>query len=145
MSIQFGHSMNIKVISIIVLSSFIAISACAGIKETNPSSPQFDESKFQFEDYAGFDEFRDAMEAMFPVGTSRQKIEHVLVNVGGAKIFVADKFVQNPPIEESEKMARYIKPSKSGMYKCHFRVRAIYDNYDKLSKKIDAYYGCTGP
>lgn len=137
--------MKSKIVISIILALFISASACAALKETDPTSPQFDESKFRFEDYANFDEFRDAMEGMFPVGTSKQRIEHLLVDIGGAAIFTAEKYVQNPPVEEGETMVRYIKPNKSGILKCHFRVRATYNSSGTLSKKIHAYYGCTGP
>lgn len=138
--------MNIKVLSLIILSSFIAISACAGIKETNPSSPQFDESKFRFEDYAHFEEFQNAMEAMFPVGTPKKKIDYILVDIGqssmvddGAKMKIARK------IEDGERIVRYYKKDQSGPLSCSFIVASIYNTKDVLSKKIFAYYGCTGP
>ena len=137
--------MNIKIISLIFLSSFIAVSACAGIKENNLSSPQFDKSQIVLEDYAHFEKFRSAMEAAFPIGTSKDTIDGILVKNNGAEIYDDGEY-KSPYIKMSneERAVRYYKDHTITM-ECKFIVIAIYNKSDFLTRKIDAYYGCTGP
>jgi len=137
--------MNIKLISLLFLSSFIAASACAGIKETSPSSPQFDKSQIVLEDYAHFEKFRSAMEAAFPIGTPKDAIDGILVKNNGAEMHDDGEY-KSPYIKmlNGERAVRYYK-DHTRTIECKFIVIAIYNKSDVLTRKIDAYYGCTGP
>lgn len=135
-------------ICIVLISIFMcfATQGCASQKITDPSHPEFQESEFRFEDYAEFMKFRTAMEAMFPVGTTKQKIDHILVEIGGAGM--ADDGVKMKiarQVDDDERIVRYYKKDNPGLYDCMFIVAAVYNELNILSDKIDAYYGCTGP
>lgn len=129
----------------IIFSLFICLSTqgCTSLKVTDPSHPEFDETQFRFEDYAEFRKFRTAMEAMFPVGTSKQKIDRVLVDIGGAGM--ADdgmKMKIARQVDDDERIVRYYKKNSSGILNCTFIIAAVYNESNILSDKIDAYYGC---
>jgi hypothetical protein len=135
-------------VCLIVLSvlTCLSIQGCASLKITDPTDPNFDETQFRFEDYAEFKKFRTAMEAMFPVGTSKQKIDHVLVDIGGAGM--ADDGVKMKiarQVGDDERIVRYYKKDNSGIVECMFIIAAVYNKSNILSEEILAYYGCTGP
>lgn len=116
---------------------------CAPLKVTDPTSPKFVESDFKFEDYAEFRKFRQAMEVMFPVGTPKERIDRILVGSGGAKSYAGAQDVKiNRVVAQGDRIVRYIKPNRSGIFDCTFRVRAVINSQDLLSQKIDASYGC---
>lgn len=59
-----------------------------GIKVIDPGDPRFNPEKFRFEDYAQSGELYELLSAalliMFPPGTEKEYIEHILVKNAGA-------------------------------------------------------------
>ena len=51
-------------------------------KVTDPADPRFDPEKFSFRDYGGIGEIplKDAMQILFPPGTEKSFVDHVLVD-----------------------------------------------------------------
>ena len=127
----------------IFLCILFFVQGCVSLKVTDPTDPRFEAKNFRFEDYDHFTKFRDAMEALFPVGTSKQEVDHMLVELGGAGM--ADDGIKMKiarEVKDSERIVRYYKEDISGFIRCMFIVAAVYDQSDILTKKIDAYYGC---
>lgn len=86
------------------------------------------------------------MEAMFPVGTSKERIDRTLVEIGGATMFDDGMKVKIARrVDENERVVRYYKNGKPSAIQCSFTVAAVFNNANVLTKKIDGYYGCTGP
>lgn len=78
--------MKIFINAFLILLFTASIGACNPFKVTDPADPQFNLEKFRFEDYPGIPPMRDALQKLFPVGTPREKVEHILVDVGGATL-----------------------------------------------------------
>ena len=102
------------------------------LKITDPKDPGFDITQFEFEDYRDLGRFKTTMEIMFPVGTSREYIEKVLVTYGGAL---------HSPFRQ---ITRYDYPYRSGLWNCRQIVVAYYDQNDLLEQKIATNMGCDG-
>lgn len=131
------------ILGIFCMSSLVA--SCAPFIQRDPTTPNFAETQFVLEDYAHFNDFREIMKTLFPVGTPKEKIDYVLVERNRASLWEASHYKEPTKLEPGEKVIRYIKPRKGFLIKCTFRVKAIYNSSDILSREIDGYYGCTGP
>ena len=71
----------------IVSLCMLATTACSDpFKVTDPSDPKFNPDKFKFEDYPGIPLMTDALKKLFPVGTPKEFVEKILVDVGGARL-----------------------------------------------------------
>jgi hypothetical protein len=132
-----------KMLSCLLMLPIVLLVSCAS-KVTDPASPNFDRTKFRLEDYAHFEKFRGVMEVMFPVGTSKEEVDHVMVINNKARIY--EEYEDKSPhkrLGSGDKLVRYFK-DHAGLLECKFIVVSIFDSRDTL-KKINGYYGCTGP
>lgn len=122
----------------------LSLAGCRGGQVADLQQQGYNKEDFRLEDFAHFEKFRDAGKILFPVGTPRAEIDHILVKVNKAGHSTYshqdDKAGLTKP---GEKIVRYYKPH-NGLLKCTFRVRAIYNSNDVLAKEIFTYYGCTG-
>ena len=83
------------------------------------------------------------METLFPIGTQQEKIEHILITLGGAEVYGENPYSrQNKQLLDNERVVRYAKQYQASLLPCRFFIIAIYDETDKLSRKLDASHGC---
>ncbi|QQG36640.1 MAG: hypothetical protein HYS17_02370 [Micavibrio aeruginosavorus] len=86
---------------------------------TDPNDPRFDVTKFSFEDYKTEDELLKTLNALFPEGTTKQKVDDVLLksarldmfqNVGpdGGIYIVYKKSKHDPSSNHPLKTARFL-------------------------------------
>jgi len=76
----------------ILSAAFAAIIVAAGsmavadaIKVTDPTDPRFNPDEFKFTDYKNPDELVVIYKKIFPIGTSKEFVDRVLVKAGGAR------------------------------------------------------------
>lgn len=86
-----------------LLMAFILCTACIAIlaflalfgnplKVTDPADPCFNPERFSFWDYPmGGGDKREVFAALFPVGTPKSYVDHVLIDVGGANSWRKEK------------------------------------------------------
>lgn len=137
--------MNLNLIAAIILSSFIAFSACAEIDSgINKPEQLIEKSKFIIEDYASYERFRKIVPEVFPVGTTKSDVDHIMVVSNRMNHFVDYKDMSGyNRINDGEKLVRYTKMHYTSI-ECKFIVVAIFTQDDFL-RFIKGYYGCTGP
>jgi hypothetical protein len=141
-------------------AALVLSSACAYTdpgKVTDPAQPGFDVTQFDFDDYRennpinkdyrGGNLLEDRLLVLFPVGTSREYIEKVLVEYGGASVSVnpeKNQYRHGKKLPEGEYIVHYRKLPKSvaPVWKCKHLVAATYNKEDKLAYEIWANYGC---
>ncbi len=63
-------------------------------KISDPANQLFNFDKFQFNDYDGRD-FAQAMDVLFPKGTKKEEIDHILIDIGGATYRRSKKIYSN--------------------------------------------------
>lgn len=131
------------ILGVFCVSTLVA--SCAPFIQRDPTAPNFAETQFVLEDYTHFNDFRDIMKTLFPVGTPKEKIDYVLVERNKASLWDASNYKEPTKLMPGEKVIRYIKPHNRLLIKCTFRVKAVYDSSNLLSREINGYYGCTGP
>lgn len=69
----------------VVLAVPLALAGCDNpFKVTEPSDPEFDVTKFDFNDYDNHKELINVLRKLFKPGDSREKIEKILVDAVGA-------------------------------------------------------------
>lgn len=67
-------------------------------KVTDPTDPRFDKQNFTVTDYGSQDEFDDALEAMFPIGTKREAVDAAMEKAGARiKPYKPAKHETSPP------------------------------------------------
>ena len=133
------------ILGIFCMSALVA--SCAPFIQRDPTAPNFAETQFVLEDYAHFDDFRDIMKTLFPVGTPKEKIDYVLVERNKTSIDETPPQMKMPrkALGKGETAFIYRKPDKGFIFDCSFITLAVYDSSNLLSREIDGYYGCTGP
>lgn len=82
-----------KIVTGIILLGccFIVLVAFNPFKVTDPSDPKFNPDKFSFKDYKG-EEVYGSFRKLFPVGTSKEFVERILVKAGKANFFQSDAY-----------------------------------------------------
>lgn len=130
------------ILGMICISTLLG--SCAPFIQRDPTAPNFAETQFVLEDYAHFDDFREIMKTLFPVGTPKEKIDYVLVERNKTNINEHPFYEKAPnrKLAKGEKAFIYSKINKGLIINCKFIVVAVYDNTNRLSKEIDGYYGC---
>lgn len=70
----------------LILAVMLIMAGCASFsKVTDPADPRFDINEFKLSDYKTYDEVRYVMNYLFPEGTPKEEVDHVLIdNVGAA-------------------------------------------------------------
>ncbi len=120
----------------IILSFSIVVmlsnASCTALKVTDPGNPQFDVSKFDFQDYDGSN-FSKIINELFPLGSDEEYIEKVLVEYGGANV--------NQEMKSYLGEVSYSKVVTRG-YSCLYFVKAIFDARNKLKDKLVTNFGC---
>lgn len=111
-------------------------------KVTDPASPYFDASDFEFSDYQGEKQLQEALEKMFPAGTKRSEVEKTLVKVGRARSSKNSKPKSALKINLSDQIYRYeYRNYRSLIYEVIARVpegefgwkmTIVYDDQDNL-------------
>lgn len=98
--------LRISIHFVALLISLTAIASCNPLKVTDPSDPRFNPDKFRFVDYRSREEKIDAFRNLFPVGTSKEFVDRVLVSSGGSK---------SSEIKEFPQVWRYLEPAHPGL------------------------------
>jgi hypothetical protein len=137
--------MNLNLIALMILSSFMAVSACAETSLFSDKSGQLvEKSKFIIEDYASYEQFRKIIPEVFPEGTTKEDVDDIMVVSNHMNHFVDYKDISGyNRIKDGEKLVRYTKMHYTNI-ECKFIVVAIFNKEDIL-RWIKGYYGCTGP
>ncbi|HRJ66894.1 MAG TPA: hypothetical protein PLW48_07125 [Alphaproteobacteria bacterium] len=130
------------ILGMICLSTLLG--SCAPFIQRDPTAPNFAETQFVLEDYAHFDDFREIMKTLFPIGTPKEKFDYVLVERNKTSINEHPHYEKAPnrKLAEGEKAFIYSKMKKGLIINCKFIIVAVYDSTNRLSKEIDGYYGC---
>jgi len=130
------------ILGVFCVSTLVA--CCAPFIQRDPTAPNFAETQFVLEDYAHFDDFRDIMKTLFPVGTPKEKIDYVLVERNKMSINEHPFYEKGPnrKLAKGEKAFIYSKINKGLIINCKFIVVAVYDNNKTLSKEVNGRYGC---
>lgn len=68
---------------LIMFCGVLVLAACNPFKVTDPHDPHFDPMKFDFYDYRNHKEMAEVLRALFPVGTPLERVDEILVDVGG--------------------------------------------------------------
>jgi hypothetical protein len=69
----------------VAISCCLLLAACSPFKVTDPSDPRFDPMKFDFNDYRNHKEMAEVLRVLFPVGTPMERVDEILVGVGGGR------------------------------------------------------------
>ena len=69
---------------IFLLLFFSGLIACNPFKVTDPNDARFDPDQFSFYDYDNYTERRAALKKVFPVGTSKEDVDKILLEQDGA-------------------------------------------------------------
>ena len=124
---------------------FLSLAGCRGGQVADLQQPGYNKEDFRLKDFDDFKKFRAASKILFPVGTTRAEMDHILVTLNGARSYV-DHEDKSPyqRLAKNEYFVRYTRPN-NGFLECRFIIVGIFNSKDVLTKEISASYGCTGP
>lgn len=127
----------------IVLSIVLFLSACSVSKEIDPRKSGFNAEEFRFEDYPGSD-LTGLFQAMFPPGTKKEYVDHVLIDVGGAISGVGAAFAAGSKNVDGHKTLVWekypegitynYKNQNLNIFGWSWTVSAVYDASGQLQK-----------
>lgn len=70
------------VLLVVIFIWYVLLEAPIPFKVTDPSDPNFDPLKFKYTDYYSESEFAAAIKTMFPVGTKKNDVDRILIDIG---------------------------------------------------------------
>jgi len=113
--------------SLLILLFTASIGACNPMKVTDPNDPNFDPDKFSFRDYGEGKEMslHEAFRRLFPPGTSKEFVEHVLVKVGGVEKYGCKE-------NSVQSLCTYYYPQYMQGWKPNSRTSLIFDKNNKV-------------
>ena len=123
----------------LVFVSLILATSCMAANLTDASKPDFDPANFRFEAYQSGKEAAPAIEAIFPVGTSKEYMDKILVQHAGAYGQLARRH------PDGTQLFHYKKVVQTAPYTCGFVVSANFNKYDILIKKPLVRMSCDVP
>lgn len=135
----------------IVMAMVLGLWGCNPFKVTDPSDPRFDPTKFSFEDYKTEEEFQEALIKLFPIGTSRSKVDEILLSyaqtchsneIPGNKISLSNN---RKPLEKwnnSNFFIEYMNPQKPNSDRVWI-IAVLFDGKER--KVVDVMSNIIGP
>lgn len=101
--------------------AFVLLAIWNPFKVTDPAHPWFNPDKFDFWDYEVGEETTEVFKVLFPLGTTKEKIDDIFIGAGSAKILKLKDFAN---------VWRYDTPNNYTGYGRHYIV--IYDDENRL-------------
>ncbi|MBL1146176.1 MAG: hypothetical protein D8M28_00580 [Proteobacteria bacterium] len=127
----------------------VLLSSCA-MKVTEPNAGGFDPQAFRFQDYEDTDSFDKAIKTMFPVGTEKSYVLHILRDIGGANVeSIVETHARRDGTKAWDKVPvenayRYFYRKPRSLFGWIWTGTVVFDDNDKL-KWIRSSVGATSP